>query len=161
MTELNDDILNGLKALEAGQLDTFTPEQVARLEEHLNADEAAAGRLAGQRPPADPVVQTPAATPSAEAWERAWKRIEAAARPASTRSTGRTLRLWGSAGAAAAAVLLAVGLWRWPAGDEWPVEWAQSIEIDDLEVLEGRTAFVTAAQSDEDVPVIWVLDGGG
>jgi len=42
--------------------------------------------------------------------------------------------------------LLAVGLWQWPAGDEWPVEWAQSIEIDDLEVLEGRTAFVTAAR---------------
>ena len=164
MDRLSKEIQADLNAVQAGELDALTPDQIARLEEHLNADAAVAARLAGVTPPANVPGQGDVELPSAETWERVWERVDAAT--TSELPAKRTLfmlRGWRPVIAAAAVCVLAVGLWRSrpasPAAD-WPVEWAHEVEVSDIEVFGDGTPLVIAAGTGETIPVIWVLEGG-
>ena len=71
----------------------------------------------------------------------------------------RILRIFRPLAAAAAAVI-AVGLWnadRGPALQPWPVEWTHSVEIEALDAAEDVMPLVLAAGNGESMPVIWVL----
>lgn len=162
MNDGNADIQESLDALAADGLDALSPRQVARLEARLNTDAELAARIADRSPMVEPSFRVGGEPPPAEAWEQVWQRINAAA--ASRHTAGwRTLRLWRPLAAAAAACVLMVGLWsvgRGAKAQPWPVEWAHDVEINELEVLDGRMPFVLAGGANA-VPVIWVLENGG
>jgi len=153
------DIQATLDAIAAGELDALDPDQVQRVAAAVNADPALAARLAGIVPRVQPVHRAGVPQPSDAAWERVWQRI-AVATVGQTRR--RVLRLWRPALAAAACALLALiwNLGRAPAPEEWPVRWAQRVEINDLEVPAGVIPLVLVGESDG-VPGIWVLDDQG
>ncbi|MEP0846650.1 MAG: hypothetical protein HRF50_07480 [Phycisphaerae bacterium] len=176
MTPMRENLDQLLERVAAGRLDELSPEQVAALETHLNANAAAAARLANllPRPPAGPLARV--AEPSAAQWERVWRGVEAAGSRQAARGTdaasapqtmrGRTrrfLRLWEGIAAAAACVLFAV-LWRssQPAAEaSWPIQLSQHVEVDSLEVFDDSTAFVVVPDDGSDGAVIWVLDEPG
>lgn len=158
MDEMKD-IQAELEALAAGWLDSLSPEQIARLETHLNANPTAADQLADRTPTVEPVLHTGVEHPPAEAWESVWENIESAtARPITW--LPRLLRLWQPL-AAVAACLLMVGIWyfnREAAPAPWPVEWAREMEINDLQVFEGSMPFVLSAGNDGTISMIWVIE---
>lgn len=156
-----------LRALERGDLDSLSPEQVARLEEALNAEPAAAAWVGDLQPPRDEPLakllrQTEEpALPAAAEWERVWERV-AAERTGekARRRVGRIIRLWQPLAAIAAGLVLVVA-WRVgsaPREADWPVEIGGAYEIHDLEVGEGAVPFVFATGGEQRAEVIWVLE---
>ena len=158
MDEMKD-IQTELEALSAGRLDSLSPEQITRLETHLNANPEVADQLADSMPAVEPVLHAGLEHPSAEAWESVWENIESATvRP--TTMLPRLLRLWQPL-AAVAACLLMVGIWHYSheaAPEPWPVEWAQEMEINDLQVFDGGIPFVLSAGNDSTISMIWVIE---
>ncbi|MGD8454569.1 MAG: hypothetical protein PVJ57_22370 [Phycisphaerae bacterium] len=155
-----DDLLNKLAA---GELDALSPEEVAALAAHLDANPAAADRVAGLTPPIEPALQADVPLPGEEAWGQVWAGIEAGRRTGSQPFVRRVLRIVEPVLALAACVLMAV---IWNAGEQqataaWPVEWATTVEIDEIEVADGSVPYVAAVEGDEStVSVVWVLDLG-
>jgi hypothetical protein len=100
-----------LERLLAGEVDHVRDAEIAQLETLLAADDDLAAKLAQTTPTHDLANLDPVPLPTAADWDTAWRQIEAAAAPA---PPVRRLRVWQSASATAAAVLLAIGLWAGP-----------------------------------------------
>jgi hypothetical protein len=172
MSQSRDSLDAALRAAAAGDWDALTPEQVDRLERVLNDEPAVAARLANEKPElgsplADSLVALDQRTPPApRVWQDVWERIDAAA-PAGMRRIGqvgapRILRLWKPLAAAAACILLTVFWTLKPAApEEWPLQLATNVEIDQLEVPEGATSFVISTGGENGIDVIWVLEDQG
>lgn len=167
-----------------GRFDELAPDEVARVETHLNDCSACAELLAhetaaierptrggtdassvGDAPLGLPSVETP----SAEAWERVWDNVERSASAASVRSKPqgrhiiRFLYPW-SAFAAAAAIVLMVGLWRLaPRTQTWALDLAgaDDVEIQLLEVYGDAMPFVISGDAEGDVSMVWMMDDEG
>lgn len=168
-----DNLERNLQLLARGELDALSPEEIAGLEALLNEDPRLASVLADQRgAPGDPLLAAVAAAdaaamPSTAQWERAWGKLAEPA--ASAVSRGRRpliLRLWQPFAAAAACVAL-IALWvtgkpanRSQMGptDDWPIELATNVVIDELEVFDGSTAYIIPVGG-KGAQVIWILPG--
>lgn len=155
-----------LRALTRGDPSAVSAEELARIEAALEADPGLTAALAAE--PAgvgDPLVAavgdtTP--TPTPEEWARVWDHITAgtaaAMRPAVAHRASVWLRLRVPL-AAAAAVLLAVGMWwNWEGrgGDAWEIRLAADVEIDDIDMQDSTTPVVIRLRPDGPV-VIWAL----
>lgn len=169
MSSEADNLDQALKALQAGDLDALTPEQMDRLEGLLNSRPQLADTLTGRLAAPDARLRAALddeaadAGPSAPEWERAWNRISTSSGAASTsrRATGRFWRLWAPLTAAAACLLMAASWWgsALPAGPQpWPMKLATEVEINELEVYGNATAFVVSAGGESGVGIIWVLE---
>jgi len=168
MSQSHDSLDAALRAVAAGQWEALTPEQVERLERVLNEEPAVAARLAGRKPELGArlaevlevlVEQT---RPAPRVWQDMWERIDAAAPAAVRHGAGRILRLWTPLAAAAACVILVL-LWTLEpsTSEEWPLQLATSVEIDELEVPEGATPMVISTGGENGIDVIWVLEDKG
>ncbi|MFH1747548.1 MAG: hypothetical protein ABIG44_10940 [Planctomycetota bacterium] len=163
MNDAHNDIQELLKLVEAGRLDALSPEQITLLEARVNADPELAAVLEDQQPPVEPWLAESVEEPDADAWENLWQQVDGQSTPSRHIFTRRFIRLWAPLSAVAAACVLMVGLWSFNRGADpadWPVEWADSVEINELEVSGDRLPLVMAAGSNA-VPVIWVLENGG
>lgn len=156
-----------LRALERGDLDSLTPEQVGRLEKALNAEPGAAAWVGDLRPSREEPLTTllrqteEAALPLEAEWERIWERVAAERTGAKARRrVGRIIRLWQPLAAIAAGLVLVVAwrVGRAPREADWPVEIGGAYEIHELEVGEGAVPFVFAAGGEQRAEVIWVLE---
>jgi hypothetical protein len=165
MKPRRDDMQSEFDAVQAGRLADLSLEQVARLEARLNADADAAERLADVYPEAEPALLAPVEMPTADTWNRVWTQIEVAAaqrRRSTPARTGTFLR-WRPILAAAAVCALMIGTWTFrapPSSNDWPIEWAHTVQISYLEVATGATPLVIAAGAEDAIPIIWVLDAG-
>jgi anti-sigma factor RsiW len=179
MTTACETIRATLTAAVAGRFDELAAEQVAALEAHLAACPGCAAELAACKPARDPVLTTAVRVagegprPTAAAWEALYRDIEArvVATPALPRrapavfAAARTQRpipaallRWWRPLAAAAAVLLAVGVWRLERPNPVPAdsfELATNVEINSLEAGPDTTVYTS-----EGGAVIWVIDNG-
>lgn len=171
MTRAHDNLGDALRAVEAGDLDALTPEQVARLEAVLNREPRVAAELGDAIPPLDAGLaaslrdlEAPA-LPSARKWEEVWQGIELRTGGGVARERGlapRILRFWKPLAAAAACLVLA-GLW-WgttPPADPWPMRLATDVEIDDFQVYDDAMPFVVTTGGDSGVKLLWVLETEG
>jgi hypothetical protein len=118
MKDAPDNLNDLLAAVADGRLDALTPEQVARLEAHLNSDSAAAKALGAAQAGA-PAFDMQISVPTTQAWERVWRAIESATAVSPIRKDTearrvaplrRVFRLWQPLAAAAACVLM-IGSW--------------------------------------------------
>ncbi len=167
MTRDAHDIQRLLQELELGRLDALSPDDVAALEQHLNADDQAAARLADRRPPRDERLSLPAAQPTAAEWDRMWQVVAGSATESAPlrKSTGRPrrwLRLVEGVTAAAACVALAA-LWHGGASTEalaaeWPMQLSENVEVESLEVFGDQTSFVLYPDDGSGQAVIWVIE---
>lgn len=144
-----------------GALDALTPEQVTRLEAHLNESPEAASRLADCVPPLDPRLAAPVRMPRRAEWERVRSAIASHGAARARPSAGWVHRFWRPLAAAAACVLLVAG---WRTLDRRPaaatmLHLAQHAEINAIEAFGGSTALVLSSGDDAPV-IIWVLDSG-
>jgi hypothetical protein len=149
-----------LKRLEAEGLDALTPDEVAILAAAADDRPEVGARLGALVTPPVPVAAAVGA-PNAAVWDDAWAAI--APRTAS-RSGGRRLGMWQQVFAAAAAVLLAVGIWqgRLPmAADGRPIELDSSVEILSLEAYGEQAPMVVTVGDEGNYPVIWLVDESG
>lgn len=126
------DIVKLMDRLAADGLDALTPAEMEQLEAAMNADPQLAERLADL--PADGAGDLPAVPePDEQAWDRVWDGITAAQRP----QRGHWWRWAGGALAAAAAVLLAIGLWPDLSDPQPRPQTGMTLAgADDIEVLE-------------------------
>ncbi len=182
-------------ALRGGRFDAIAPDRMDAAELHLNGCEACQRMLAGVTPGHDPLVAAAgeASEPPQAVWEAMWRRIDSAKAPASAtfdaagaaarrvdqpifggerRETAaaappRLLRLVRSTGilAAAAMVLLMVGLWQAvPArASEWEFDLAgaDDVEIESMQVYDDNgVPLVLSTGGEEGVSVIWVVGEG-
>lgn len=164
MEAKNRDLRTALTAIEAGNLDSLAPDEIARLEAFLNASTGAAAALTDKVPTPEPALQIRAPRPTAASWALVWRQIEAKGAVAAARRHVLSGRMWRSALAAAAVCAIAVGLWSFQhatSEPEWPVAWATHIEIDDLQVPEGATTRVLGTETESSFAVIWVVESGG
>lgn len=164
-----DNLDEALRAVAAGNLDALRPDQVAQLETLLNEEPALAAQLADRLVAPDALLASAlaqaeqAAVPSAAVWEQAWERIGAAV-PAMPATVGRrrrmVIRLWKPLAAVAACLLMVAG-WKissaTPKTEDWPMQLATNVDIDQLEVYDGRTPFVFTSGGENGFEVIWVL----
>lgn len=167
--------LNELLArVEAGHLDSLSPDQALQLEAHLDRDTAAARRIgAAAVPPLGPSQGMPT-LPSEAMWRMVWSQVAAAGdREAHQRAAARPaalLRLphaWPGLRrirpfAAAAACVLGVGIWSWltPAQAE-RLRLNADTQISQLEVDENWSSFVLTDSGDQDFTIIWVVEDHG
>ncbi len=169
MSHAPDNLDDALRAMEAGDLDSLSPDQVARLEALLNDSPQAAARVADRVAAPEPRLaealerlETPS-LPSPAAWSDAWARIDAETASTSGRIgnvTTRIIRLWKPLAALAACLCLAA-LWSFhsPAAPEsWPMQLATNVEISQLEVYDGATPFVISSGGENGYEIIWVLE---
>jgi len=154
------EIDEALDAVLAGRLDKLSPDAVARLEERLMHDPEAERRLAGASPAVESLLR--AAVPDADHWDAVWERIDdrtAGHNTGQNKAVLRWMRFVPPALAAAAclAMILVWNLGRPTPTAEWPVQWAQNVEVESLEVPGTGTPFVFTAGSDQSISIIWVL----
>lgn len=146
-------------------LDALSPDDVARLEAAANANPALEARLARLTPVPEPIWQTLPPMPDDEQWDAMWARVHKRSTPQAQPVRRRlTLRTYLRPIVAAAACVLLALVWNTYERSEtsaWPVEWAHQVEINNLEVPEGETAFVLTAGEANEIPVIWVLNTQG
>ena len=164
MTTPADNLDELLDRVAAGRLDELTPEQVAALEDHLNATPSAEGRLADVLLEADPRLSATTSMPTDAEWDQVWQRVDsaAAARGKTARTIRRTIRLWQPLTALAACVALLL-VWRWAplsTGSDWPIALSADVEVLELEVFGDASAFVSYSDEGQGAAVIWVLDDG-
>lgn len=183
MTSNSRDNLEALlRRVEAGELDSLTPEQIDALETFLNESPAAADRLANVRPAPESTSalsafpdapgfgQASIPSPDKAEWDRVWNNIEAAeaaprmAAPVETcnRSVGgRLLKLWPLFMAAAAcfAIMLTWHFAAVPASAEWEIRLADQVEVEELNVYGDAIAFVDF--NNDGTAMIWVFEESG
>ncbi|MBI5866365.1 MAG: hypothetical protein HZB38_17990 [Planctomycetes bacterium] len=154
-----------LARVEAGELDSLTPEQVARLEQHLHESPAAADRVGRAQPPTDRLLAAPIAGPSETEWAGVWSAVEsnfASQRKERSATAGRVVSLGRAAAAIAACVAIFV-LWRSlptskPAGEGWGLAVATNVEIHEVEVFGGRSSMLHFADDGSGAVLISVSD---
>lgn len=165
MNRACETIRDALQTVESGRLDALSDAQVSSLESHLEDCAACAARLARAEPPAVSSRSASLAGPSDAEWSAVWDGIENTSattdlRPNRLRPT-IVLRFW-PVGAAAAALLLAVGLWRvgqWP-GSGPTMQLSSNVEIHEIEVFGDATTFV-ALDDSGGAAMIWVVQDEG
>ncbi len=148
----------------AGELDALRPEEVAALDEHLNADPQAGALLAEVLPPVEPLLRVGGAPTPAE-WERVWDGIESAdgagAAPAvrGSHRTLRLMRLWQPLLAAAACLVLMFTLTgRFTASAPRPIRLSGDVVVNDLEVDDDADALVMYDDDGSGRAIIWVFE---
>lgn len=165
MNRACETIRDALQAVESGRLDALSDAQVSSLESHLEDCAACAARLAGADPPAVSSRNASLAGPSDAEWSAVWDGIESGSATTDSRPVRARLRLaprfW-TMGAAAAALLLAVGLWR---VGEWPgsgphMQLSSNVEVHEIEVFGDATTFV-ALDDRGGAAMIWVVQDEG
>lgn len=173
-----------IQAMVQGCFDDLAPDEMTRVEAHLNDCSACAALLANETPPIErstraggdassvddaPLPLPSVETPSAQAWEHVWDNVERATAPASARRKPQSRHIirflypW-SAYAAAAAIVLMVGLWRLvPRTQTWELDLAGAgdVEIQLLEVYGDAMPFVISGDEEGDVSMVWMLDDEG
>ncbi len=178
MSPPDENLDAALHGLGPDELDGLTPDQVARLEGVLNRHPMIASRFADALPAADPALQHALAAldgvtqPSVQAWDAVWSRIEVglpvAVAPPSRSLVPQIVRFWRPFAAVAASLLLA-RVWLWtnprpavqPAAAPWPIEIAQSVDFDQIEVSPGHTPVLVSTDPDSGPDVIWVMEDEG
>lgn len=166
-----DNLKAQIDAIDFGNIDAISPEQIAELETALNAHEAGVSHLADRLAKPDPrlasaldAAERPAMPPP-EAWDRMWDRItaETGRHQHAPAAPHRIVRLWRPAAAVAACLFLATAWWlQTPttASDPWPVTLATNVEIEQVESF-GDTMPLVMSVGDEGMPVIWVVEDTG
>jgi hypothetical protein len=156
-----------IDALAAGRFDDVSADQMAVLEAHLNECADCAARLADVRArlasPFDVAVDSPAP----ETWDAVWRAIEAAPSGQVERAgLGRVIRWrrWAAGAiAAAAAILLIIGLWPMAStvqpASEVRFASADDVHIESLSVFDQGTPMVLSVGEDGGISVIWVVEG--
>lgn len=166
-----------LGRLDAGDLDSLTPGEVARLEAYLN--DAAFGavdaaRLADATMAPAPTDELAACElPTAAEWDAIWSGIEERAELGADEHAGRTdlkiarwlIRHYGRVAAAAAACLVLMIGWaitKRPNTDDnkpWPLQLATDAEVIEVDASDDVTVFVEFAPDDNDAgPIIWFFE---
>lgn len=156
-----------LQMLLHGDLDRLTAEEVAALEARLSGDEAAAAELAGAQPPAPDAAWTTTPPVSADGWAEVWRAVTAAqasSRQVQQPTAGRMGRgggWWRGLAIGAAAAGLTLALWQASpqartAPQPWPVEWAQQLDVEEVESY-GDTLPLIMAGGQHGVAGVWVL----
>ncbi len=159
---------DGLRMLLSGRPNDLDADQLAELETALNENAELAEHVAHLIPARDSRLAAALdrldayGRPTPADWDAAWSRINAAA-PATAISRPTSipgaLRLWKPLAAVAAGLLLTV-TWqtRSPAIEgPWSLQLGHDVQIDNLEVADGLTAFVLST-GDNGIDVIWVLE---
>lgn len=163
-----DELRPTIDGLAAGRFDALTDDDVLAAEAHLNACAACAARVADGKPPVDDALAPGGRTvrPTAAEWERAWSPIDGAAPRLRLHGVARRpMRVrWAawSALAAAAAIALAFGTYRWygksaPGLGTIQLAGGTDVEIQSVEVGEGETSFVVNVGGPDPAPVVWVV----
>lgn len=151
-----------LARIEAGKLDELGPEDVARLETWLDHDAEALEQLGGMTPPSEPWLSAVDAGPTRAEWDETWAGISSTTSDRHGHLRRRSGVLSGLAVAAclALAALLNINLPAPTDSAAWPVEWAQSVEVE-VEIREGGTPMVFTVGHEDPVSLIWVVDTAG
>jgi len=151
-------------ALAQGRFDEVGPEEMADVEHHLNQCGDCAALLNDAAPAPGRPLDVDVTAPSKAQWDQAWQRIDAAtAKPARQRRHPLQLaRNWAFL-SAAAAVVLAAGLWQWhDAGlpSNWDLRLAGSsdVTIESIEVFGDSTAMVMNTGEADNATIIWVME---
>lgn len=174
MKNVCDELRESIDRLAACELESLSAEAVARAEAHLNECAACADRMSAMAAEPEGVEATAVAGPTSETWERVWKGIEAASSGAAVQRAGnlqawkrhRTLyRIW-SGMAAAAVLMISVGIWQLARSvheGAGVLDLARSgdVRFGGMQVFGSATSFVLAAGEDENIPVIWVVEDEG
>lgn len=154
-------------ALREGQFEAVETEQMEAVETHLNECESCQALLAGAAARPEAALREAVRLPTEQAWGEAWERVDAASEsPApSTQRILRFARPWGTF-AAAAVVMLMVGLWRVmpdPESNGWALQLAgiDDVEIESLETFGNSTSMLMTAGDDDEISIIWVMDDEG
>ena len=154
-------------ALRDGRFDMIEPDQMRAAESHLNDCAACQAVVAGAAAQAEPALCETVKLPTERAWDAAWDEVEAAgaSRTAAPHRILRFARPWGTF-AAAAVVILMVGLWRVLPGtgsDDWALQLAgiNEVEIEWLEVSDDSMSMIMSAGDDDEISIIWVIDDEG
>ena len=165
MNRACETVRDALQAVESGRLDGLSNAQVSSLESHLEDCAACAARLSGAKPPMESSRFAPPAGPSDAEWGAVWDGIESASATTGSRPVRTQLRFvrrfW-SVGAAAAALLLAVGLWRVGGlpGSNHTMQLSSNVEVHEIEVFGDATTFV-ALDDSGGAAMIWVVQDEG
>ncbi len=151
-----------IAALREGRFDAIEPDQMAAAETHMNDCAACRSALENVTPIPEARLCETFALPEGESWKKVWDNVdEAAATPPHAQARIiRFMRPWGTL-AAAAAVMLMVGLWR-TGTDDWAFQLAGAadVEIESMEVFGDSTAMLMSF-GDDDISIIWVMDDEG
>lgn len=156
-----------IAALRDGRFDMIEPDQMRAAETHLNDCAACQAVVAGGAAQPEPTLREAIELPTEQAWDAAWDKVDGASssRTATPPRILRFARPWGTL-AAAAVVMLMVGLWRVLPGsgsDDWAFQLAgiDEVEIDSLEVSDDSMSMLMSAGDDDEITIIWVIDDEG
>ncbi len=154
-------------ALREGRFGAIEPDQMRAAEAHLNDCAACQALVADAAARPEPALREAIELPTEEAWDAAWDKIDTAgaSRTATAHRILRFARPWGTF-AAAAVVMLMVGLWRvlpQTGSDDWAFQLAgiNDVEIESLEVSDDSMAMLLTAGDDDEISIIWVIDDEG
>ncbi len=154
-------------ALRDGRFDMIDQDQMRAAESHLNDCAACQALVAGAVAQPEPTLREAIELPTEQAWNAAWDTVDGASssRTATPHRILRFARPWGTF-AAAAVVMLMVGLWRvLPASDsdDWAFQLAgiNEVEIEWLEVSDDSMSMIMSAGDDDEISIIWVIDDEG
>lgn len=167
-----EEMIVRIAALAAGRFDALTPAEVAGAEAHLNGCARCAAQLAGVQAGPEPAIGMSGAaggSPSEAEWDAVWRAVEPTVGRLRLRPVEAPVRpgWWGawSALAAAAAIVLSVGWYRWggqnePAWGKIELAGGSDVEIQSVEVGEDDTTFVVNVGAGGRTPVVWVIERG-
>lgn len=155
---------NVITALSQGRFDEVGPEVLANVEHHLNQCGECAALLNDAAPAPGGPFSVDVTIPSKAQWDRTWQAIDGASakRVTQRRHPLQNARNWAFL-SAAAAVVLAAGLWQWhDAGQpsNWDLRLAGSsdVAIESIEVFGDSTAVVMNTGEAENATIIWVME---
>lgn len=158
---------DSIVALRDGRFDMIEPDQMRAAEAHLNDCAACQAVVADAVVQPEPMLREAIKLPTEEAWDAAWDKVDGttSSRTATPRRILRFARPWGTF-AAAAVVMLMVGLWRVLPGtgsDDWAFQLAgiNEVEIEWLEVSDDSMSMIMSAGDDDEISIIWVIDDEG
>jgi hypothetical protein len=159
-----DSLDEGLRAVAAGQLDSLSPELIARLERALAQQPRIADTLRDAALPIEPGLSRAiqafdqSTAPTKAAWGQVWERIDRVGDPGWA-TTEHFLRGWWRPLLAAAACALLALTWHFavPSAQPWPMQLATEVEINEIEVYDGATPFVISTDDGSGLNVIWFL----
>lgn len=159
-------IRHAVDALLDGRFEAISPEAMAAAEAHLNECPHCAARLEAALPASDSMLRAKLDVPRPDAWHAVWERIELETRPRQTAPTVYRFARTFSALAAAAVLLLAIGLLRFGpfsggASEELRLAAAEDVQIESLEINGDEMPFVISAGEKENIPVIWFVQNEG